>query len=138
MNKMTLRADIVALFLRVAGGLLLCLGHGTMKYDALMGRAAQPFPDPLGIGSQLSVVMSMGAECVCSLIVAVGLLTRLSTLPIIFTMCTVAAIVHQGAPWLKREPSVLFLVLYTAIFILGPGRYSIDAWWARRTGKIGP
>jgi putative oxidoreductase len=133
MRDPQVRLDIAALLLRVAAFLLLCLGHGTIKYAALMGTAS--FPDPLGIGTIPSVIMAMGAECVMSFVVAIGLFTRLSAVPILFTMGTVATLVHQGAPWLKREPSVLYLLIYTAILLLGPGRYSVDAWLAGRRSQ---
>ena len=119
------------LLLRVGSFLLLALGHGVQKWDTMMTRP-EVFPDPLGIGHVPALICAMGAECVMSLMVAVGLFTRLSCLPIIFTMTMVALVVHHGDPWPKTEPSVLFLLIYAGIALAGPGPFSLDAWRKRR------
>lgn len=124
------RLDITMLGLRLAGGILLAWGHGLMKYNAIVEDA--PFPDPLGIGTHVSALCAMGAECLMSLFVAIGLCTRLATLPILFTMTVIAALAHTGDPWLKREPSVLYLLIYLTIFILGPGHYAVDRWFCAK------
>ena len=123
--------DIALLLLRVGAFLLLALGHGVQKWDTLM-QNPQAFPDPLGIGHVPALICAMGAECVMSLLVAVGLFCRLSCLPIVFTLGMVALVVHQGDPWPRTEPSVLFLLIYAAIALAGPGKFSVDAWRKRR------
>lgn len=57
--------------LRVAIGCFM-LVHGIQK---LMGfsEMADKFPDPIGMGSQLSLVMAIGAEVGCSLLLILGL-----------------------------------------------------------------
>lgn len=124
------RLDIAMLLLRVSAGLLLACGHGLMKYNAIVNHA--PFPDPLGIGPQASAICAMGAECLMSLFVAIGLWTRLSTLPILFTMTVIAILVHADRPWFKHEPSVLYLLIYATILLLGPGRYAVDRWFCAK------
>ena len=105
---------------------MLCFKHGAQKYTTLVENPSI-FPDPLGIGHVPSLLCSMSAECGAALLVAVGLLTRLACLPVLFTMGVVALVVHHNDPWSKTEPSVLFFLLFTAILLLGPGRYSLDA-----------
>jgi putative oxidoreductase len=122
--------DAASLFLRVTGGLLLCLQHGVQKYSMLVGDPSG-FPDPIGIGHVPSILCSMGAECGAAGLVVVGLLTRLACIPVLFTMGMVALVVHHNDPWSKTEPSVLFFLIFMAILLLGPGRYSLDAWRRR-------
>ncbi len=52
------------------------MSHGVQKwanYDVMSGS----FPDPLGIGSQLSLVLAICGELVCSLAFIFGFLYRL-------------------------------------------------------------
>ena len=123
--------DPLLLWIRVATSALLFVGHGVGKYHVLQGDTAS-FPDPLGLGPTLSLLSSMAVECLASVLVAVGLLTRLACLSILFTMATVAIIVHRHDSWALTEPSVLFFLLFSVILSLGPGRYSLDALRARK------
>lgn len=124
--------DAGRLLLRVGAALLLCFGHGVQKYTTLQTNP-EAFPDPMGIGHSLSLVLAMGAECGASMLVALGLYTRLSCLPILFTMGMVAVVVHKNDPWSQTEPSVIFFVMFLTVLLLGPGRYAIDA--LRRKGR---
>ena len=127
--------DIALLVIRVLTGIMLCFGHGIQKYSLLITNP-EKFPDPLGIGHVPSILSSMGAECIASMMVAVGLLTRLACLPIICTMTIVALVVHHGDTWQNTEPSVLYGLLFVFIAILGPGRYALDNWLLKLTKNI--
>ncbi|MEO8272091.1 MAG: DoxX family protein, partial [Aureliella sp.] len=110
--------------LRVAIGVFM-LVHGIQK---LMGfsEMADKFPDPIGIGSQLSLVMAIGAEVGCSLLLILGLGTRLAVIPLAFTMIVALFVVHAADPWKVKELAAMYLAVYAVIFITGPGRYSMD------------
>ena len=57
--------SLLILALRILFGILL-MSHGVQKwanYDVMSGS----FPDPLGIGSQLSLVLAIFGEMVCSM-----------------------------------------------------------------------
>ena len=57
--------SLLILALRILFGILL-MSHGVQKwanYDVMSGS----FPDPLGIGSQLSLVLAIFGEMVCSI-----------------------------------------------------------------------
>ena len=72
------------LVLRVAiGGLMLV--HGIQKVMGY-GEMVEKFPDPIGMGSQLSLIAAIGAEAGCSLLLIFGLGTRLAAIPLAFTM----------------------------------------------------
>ena len=64
-----------------AGGMLLC-GHGWGKLMKA-GAGAPDFPDPIGLGPVWSFWLVVFSEVFCAGLVAVGLLTRLSTVPIL-------------------------------------------------------
>lgn len=109
------------------GGLMLT--HGIpklMNYSTL----ATQFPDPIGMGSQVSLLLAIGAEVGCSLLLILGLFTRLATLPLIITMLVAALIVHGADPFAKKEAALTFLISYVTLLMTGPGRYALDAWIA--------
>lgn len=116
--------SIVSLLLRlVVGGSMLV--HGIPKIMTF-STLATTFPDPIGLGPAFSLVLVIGAEVGCSLLLIFGLLTRLATVPLIFNMLVIFFIVHMGTPYTARELPMMYLILYIAIFILGGGRYSLD------------
>ncbi|APZ90760.1 DoxX family protein [Fuerstiella marisgermanici] len=112
------------LILRVSmGGLMLV--HGVPK---LMGfsKMSGKFPDPLGMGSQLSLISAIGAEVGCALLVIVGLGTRVAAIPLAFTMFVALFIVHGADPWKMRELAAVYLCGYLALIFTGPGCFSLD------------
>ena len=113
------------LTLRVAFGCFM-LVHGIQK---VMGFSAmsEAFPDPIGMGSQPSLIMAIGAEVGCSILLIIGLGTRLAVVPLAFTMIIALFIVHAADPWKVKELAALFLTVYAVIFLTGPGCFSLDA-----------
>lgn len=116
--------SIVSLILRlVAGGAM--LSHGIPKLMAF-SELSQSFPDPLGIGSLISLLMALGAEVGCSLLLILGLFTRLALFPLFFTMMMAFFIIHGNDPFAVKELALMYMTIYVAIFAIGAGRYSID------------
>nr|WP_301040363.1 DoxX family protein [Muribaculum intestinale] len=60
--------------------------HGLYKINDF-DQMALTFPDPLGIGSELSLILAIFGEAFCSMMLILRLLTRLSLIPMMFTMC---------------------------------------------------
>ncbi len=117
--------DIALLLLRVAFGGLMAINHGLGKAQKVMdGNFA--FADPLGMGEKTSLVLASGAELFCAALIAVGLFTRLSAIPLIFTMAVAAFVVHGADPLAKKEMALIYLAGYVAIFLLGSGRISLQ------------
>ena len=100
-------------------------GHGADKLVNFADKVTQ-FPDPLGFGATASLVLAIFAEFFCSLALMFGFLTRLATIPLLFTMLVAAFVVHGGDPWASQERTLLFFLAYLTILIAGPGRFSID------------
>ncbi|HPW78625.1 MAG: DoxX [Bacteroidetes bacterium ADurb.Bin037] len=116
--------DFALLLFRVLIASLM-LYHGLTKllhYENLK----TAFPDPLGIGGNISLILILFAEIGCSILIIAGLLTRLATIPIIFAMAVAAFIIHAGDPFAVREPALLNMGLFTVLLISGAGSFSID------------
>lgn len=122
----TAPASLGLLILRVGVGLSMALGHGWGKLQS-WSELAPKFPDPLGIGSTLSLAGAIGGELVGPLLIALGLGTRVAAIPAAFTMGVAFFVVHAADPFAKQEKALLFLLAFVAILFTGAGRYSLDA-----------
>lgn len=100
------------------------LTHG---YPKLMNWSAMKdsFPDPLGIGSTLSLAGTVGAEFFASLLIVLGLATRLASASVLFTMLVAAFMVHAADPFQKKELALLYAGMSLALIFLGGGKYSL-------------
>ncbi|WP_338647880.1 DoxX family protein [Flavobacterium sp. KS-LB2] len=114
-----------SLILRVTFGLLM-LSHGVPKLMKLLNGTME-FGDPIGIGVPASLTLTVFAEVVCSLLLVIGLWTRLALIPLIITMFVAVFIVHIQDDLATMESALLYLLSYCALFLLGSGTYSMDA-----------
>lgn len=110
--------------LRLSFGILLFL-HG---WDKLMNfhSMADTFPDPLGWGSQVSLMLVVLTECVCSLAFIAGYFFRWALLPMIFTM-GVAFFSAHGARIPEGELALLYFLVFSMLLLTGPGHFSVEA-----------
>lgn len=116
------------LIARVGFGCLM-LVHGYPKFQTLMAAVKSgdyQFADPLQIGAKWSLFGAVGAEFGCSLLLIVGLLTRMAAIPLAFTMAVAAFMIHSEDDWGTKEKAVLYLVVYVALIFTGPGQFSLD------------
>lgn len=74
----------ILLIVRIIFGVLL-MNHGIEKWSNYQELSAV-FPDPLGVGSPLSLGLAIFGELACSMAFIIGFLYRLAMLPMIFTM----------------------------------------------------
>jgi putative oxidoreductase len=117
--------DLGLLVLRVGSGFALVYAHGWGKFTRLLSGSTQ-FPDPIGLGSGLSLGLASFAEFICALAVMIGLMTRWAAVPIIILFAVAYFIVHGGDPFADKEKAFLFLIAYITIFLAGSGRFSMD------------
>jgi len=117
--------NIGIFLLRVATSCLM-LTHGLPKL-LNFGEMLQKFPDPIGVGVTLSVILVIGAEFFCSVLIILGVATRLMVVPLIITMLVAAFIVHAEDPFVKKEFPLLYAVIYTSLLFLGSGAYSLGS-----------
>ncbi len=123
--KRSLENNIGLAILRIGGSGLL-LTHGIPKLQRLFGEGPIEFADPIGIGPAPTLFLAVFAEFLCAILVLIGFKTRWATIPIIFTMLVAGLIQHAGDPFGSKEKSLLFLVIFVSILLLGPGSYSAD------------
>jgi putative oxidoreductase len=123
--------NLALLVLRVWFAVPLLTLHGWSKFIGFAERS-QRFADPFGLGSVTSLALVVFAEVFCSLLLVVGLCTRLAATMCGIVMATAFAYAHgmrftgQG----NGELPFMFLGAFVALLLAGGGRYSIDA----RTG----
>lgn len=120
----TLKNDIGLALLRILPSAFL-ITHGIPKFQKMIGGDFE-FGDPIGIGAAPTLFLAVLAEFVCPILVIVGFKTRWAAILPAITMLVAAAIVHASDPFGKKEKALLFLVIFIAIILLGPGKYSID------------
>ena len=141
--------SVASLVGRVSLGLMMCIGHGYSKLNLLMSGNHSVFPDPLGIGTFMSLLGAVTTEFFLSLTLIIGLFTRLSAAALAFTMFVAAFIQHANDAFFpsfvrglsdmhpvlmtpSKEYASLFLVGFLMIAILGPGKFSVDALFRKR------
>ena len=125
------------------------LTHGVGKLQMLIDGKATDFPDPIGVGGPISLVLVTVAEFLCAILVMAGLYTRVAALPVVIAMTVAAFVVHGGDPWTmqaaatafaageasswsSKEPALLYLLVFLSLASTGAGGLSIDSWRERR------
>ncbi len=117
--------DWAALLMRLVFCGLMVYNHGLMKI-ILFSESPDSFSDPLGIGASASYYLVVFAEAICSGLVLLGLFTRLALLPLLVTMVVAVFSVNWDNTLTEKELPLLYLSVYIAIWLLGPGRFSLD------------
>lgn len=125
------QTDLGLLILRVgAGGLMLT--HGTPKLLKLFGGEEIVFADPMGIGMGITLALTVFAEFICSILVILGLGTRLVVIPLMITMFTAAFIIHAADPFPRKEMALLYFLIFTVLLFTGAGKHALDYYWLKR------
>lgn len=126
--------DFALLILRLAIALLM-LTHGIAKLNTLLEGGEIKFPDPIGVGSVLSLVFAVFAEVFCSVLILLGLATRLAVLPLIVTMLVAVLIIHSNDGMKEKELGLHYLLTYIVLLFAGSGRFSVDSLISKKTTR---
>lgn len=124
-SPLSLNTDMASLALRLLfGGMFIY--HGWPKL-AGYNQMVEMFGDPIGIGSELSVILVIFAEFFCGIFILLGFLTRFAVIPVFITMLVAYFVAHAKDEFTVKMLPFVYLFLCVVLFILGSGRYSADA-----------
>ncbi|HJJ88045.1 MAG TPA: DoxX family protein [Methanocorpusculum sp.] len=115
--------SVLLLSIRVIFGVLFFM-HGV---DKLMNfnELSQTFPDILGFGSYMTLMVAIFCEFCCSLFLIAGLLLGVMLVPMIVSMAVAFFDVHD-AMFPEGELALIYLIVFCLLYATGPGRYSLD------------
>lgn len=131
MNKNLTDFALAVLRIGFAG---MMLTHGIAKLPLLSN--PEKFPDPFGLGSQVSLIFALLGEVVAPVLVILGYRTKLAAIPIIITMLVASFVIHGADPFASKELALLYLVAFVTVALSRPGKYSLDSVLAARSSKL--
>lgn len=116
--------NFALLILRVGMAVLLC-AHG---YDKLVHFMAykKDFMNFMGLGNTATLALVVFSEFFCSILVAIGLFTRVAVIPILIGLFVALIKAHNAQVFGDGEHATLFIVGFIAVLLVGPGRISVD------------
>lgn len=118
--------DVGSLVLRLGMALPLLALHGWpkwMKYGDEVGS----FLDPLGVGSEMALNLTIFAEVGCAVLLILGLATRFAGVIIAGMFAIIVFVVDAGKPWSEVELAWMYGLAALTLATVGPGRVSADA-----------
>lgn len=124
-NSNSVFKDIILLVVRVFIGFAM-LSHGYPKLQMLLEGGKIEFYDFLGLGPQITLILVVFAEFVCSILLILGLFTRIALGFLIFTMIIAGFVVHAADSFGERELSLVYLSLFLLLMAFGAGKASVD------------
>lgn len=110
--------------LRIVPSIFL-MTHGYPKLLKLINGNTE-FANPFGIGEAPTLFLAVIGEFICPLLMIIGFKTRWAAIPSAITMFVAAFVIHAKDPFSVKEHALLFLAFFVIIFLLGPGKYSVD------------
>jgi len=116
--------NFAMLLLRVvAGGLLLKHGYDKMVHFDETSAQMMSF---LGMGAKATTALLIFAEFFCSLLVVLGLFTRLACIPVIIAMAVALIKVHNCEVFGAGQAATMFLLCFVVLLFTGAGKVSVD------------
>jgi putative oxidoreductase len=105
----------------------LMIRHGFEKFQELF-ILAEPVKFWMFTGKMAWVMLflAMFGELIAPIFIILGYKTRWAAVPAVITMAVAAFVYHAGHPIEKMEHSLLYLIGFMAVWLCGPGEWSID------------
>ena len=117
--------NISLFLLRAIPGIMMMVNHGFPKLHDFAEKK-NGFMNFMGIGSTTTLALVIFSEFFCSFLVVLGLFTRFSALPLVIEMAVALFKVNQGHIFSGAEDAAMFLIVFTTILFVGPGKFSVD------------
>ena len=119
--------NLALLVLRLWLGAAMFFNHGLEKLIHFKS-VAPGFPDPLHIGHPVSLALVLLAEVVGSILLVLGLLTRLAALLLVIDLFVAFLMVHKTALSGSNSGELAFIYLsgFIVLLIAGGGMISTD------------
>ena len=123
MNK-----NISLLLARIFFGGLMIWNHGLSKFLELwpLNDVVIRDRDLFGLGAIVSVLLFILGEFIAPFFVLIGYKTRIFSIFPMITMFFAIVLAHLDDPFRSWEKPLLFFVGFLIIFLMGPGKHSID------------
>lgn len=86
----------------------------------------------LGMSGKAPLALTIFAEFFCSLLLIIGLFTRLALIPLLICMGYIFACVYKfevfytGDNGTETNKAFVYFIIYLSIYLTGPGNYSLD------------
>ncbi len=119
------------LFFRVAIALELLIAHG-LKKIGIGVTMAEIVPNPLGLPDFFNQAFAIVANVIMPLFIAVGLFTKVATLPILAITLSGYFMVHFNDPIAVKDVPFIYSICFLFITIVGPGKYSLDYYFLNK------
>jgi len=123
------------LLIRVVIGVLMAF-YGYQKLINFETMAASDFwakeVSFLGMTGKTPLALTVFAEFFCSLLLILGLFTRLALIPLIICMGYIVAcvakfdVIYAGDNGIEMNTAFVYFIIYIGILLTGPGNYSLD------------
>ena len=113
------------LLFRVIVSLELMAVHGFKKIGVGVN-IAEIVPNPLHLPDALNNGFAIAANLIAPVFIIPGLLTRLAILPILAITLTGYFVLHWNDAMLVKDVPFIYSVVFMLIWVLGPGKYSLD------------
>ena len=124
---MSLKSNLGLALLRIIPSALM-ITHGYPKFQKVVNQDFE-FAEPLagiGMNGAVTLVIAVLAEFFAPILIILGFKTKWVSLLTAATMAVAAFIVHFSDPVKVKEKALLYLVIYVVIFLMCPGKYSLD------------
>lgn len=127
LNFLPVNPDLALLLLRVWLGLSLFVQHGIEKFTNFSNMQTH-FPNPLHIGSTAGLIFALLSDGICSLLVMLGIATRLSAAIIVVNLLVVFIFLH-GFSFSQEHAQLVYVYLggYLCILLSGGGSYALES-----------
>jgi len=136
LSRNSINIDFGLLLIRLIIGLLMAF-YGYEKLIHFNEMASSDFWTKqvsfLGMPSTISLGLTVFAELICSLLLIVGLFSRVSLFFLLFCMAWIFLVVFpfsigdKGDNGYQFNVAFVYFAIYFGLFFTGPGKYSLDA-----------